>query len=235
MKKLRNWFIGDVLAKTEDVFVRAKIELLYSFTTLFCVLGLTFYLYLFLNDFHYHFYLISVAVITLGSVPFILKFSGSLKLASNWFIIQQALISVISAFIQRGAPAMNGGLWLMVAILFAFFLYNRLGGIIITFIFLVLGSLPSVFKDFYFVPEKEHLPDTAVVFLMPLILNIFVVWKYIKTREDAQKKINDQKDELEARNKEVLDSIHYAKRIQNSLMTNEKYIDRVLNLLKKKT
>ena len=36
---------------------------------------------------------------------------------------------------------------------------------------------------------------------------------------------------LDEKNKEVLDSIHYAKRIQTALLTSEKYIDRKLNQL----
>lgn len=38
---------------------------------------------------------------------------------------------------------------------------------------------------------------------------------------------------LQERNTEVIDSIHYAKRIQNALMTPEKYIDNTLNRLNK--
>ena len=52
--------------------------------------------------------------------------------------------------------------------------------------------------------------------------------------------ITEQKDEIEKQHfelrekqKEILDSIHYAKRIQNSLMPNDKYIDRNLKQLKK--
>ena len=36
---------------------------------------------------------------------------------------------------------------------------------------------------------------------------------------------------LEEKNKEVMDSIHYAKRIQTALLTSEKYIERKLNAL----
>ena len=39
---------------------------------------------------------------------------------------------------------------------------------------------------------------------------------------------------VEEKNKEILDSIHYSKRIQNALLPSEKYIERNLNRLKKK-
>ena len=40
-----------------------------------------------------------------------------------------------------------------------------------------------------------------------------------------------EKLSLEEKNKEVLDSIRYAKRIQTALLTSEKYIERKLNEL----
>jgi hypothetical protein len=39
--------------------------------------------------------------------------------------------------------------------------------------------------------------------------------------------------QLEEKNNEVMDSIHYAKRIQTALMPNEKYIEKTLNRLSK--
>lgn len=42
-----------------------------------------------------------------------------------------------------------------------------------------------------------------------------------------------QKIMIEEKQREILDSIHYAKRIQNSLLPSEKYIDKNLNRLKK--
>ncbi len=44
--------------------------------------------------------------------------------------------------------------------------------------------------------------------------------------------IQKQKNIIEEKNREILDSIHYAKRIQNSLLTNEKYIARAIDRLK---
>ena len=43
-----------------------------------------------------------------------------------------------------------------------------------------------------------------------------------------------QQKRIEEKQHEILDSIHYAKRIQNSLITNEKYIEKSLKKLQKK-
>jgi hypothetical protein len=45
--------------------------------------------------------------------------------------------------------------------------------------------------------------------------------------------IEKQKHMVEEKQKEILDSIHYAQRIQKALITNEKNIDRILKKLKK--
>ncbi len=49
-----------------------------------------------------------------------------------------------------------------------------------------------------------------------------------------EKQVKERTAELEEKNKEILDSIRYASRIQKSLLPNEKYITRVLNLLRGK-
>ena len=51
------------------------------------------------------------------------------------------------------------------------------------------------------------------------------------TKQKTNVEINKQKDVIEAKQKEILDSIHYAKRIQNVLMTSEKYIGKNLDKL----
>lgn len=233
MKRIRQWFIGDYLAKTEDVFERAKIELLYSYTMFFSLLGIYIYVNLIIHHFWYHFYLISFAVVALGSLPFLLKYTQNVRLASNWYITQQLIVSVGSIVIQEARTDMSGGFWGMVTVLFAFFLYGKKWGLIITVIYFVCSSLPAAFTHLYDIPDNQQMPDTPEFFIVPLALNIYVVWMFIKTREGAEQKINRQRNELAEKNKEILDSIHYAKRIQTSLMPPEKYIARTLDKLKR--
>jgi len=57
-----------------------------------------------------------------------------------------------------------------------------------------------------------------------------------KTKREViakNKEIELQKRLLEEKQKEIIDSITYAKRIQRSLLPTEKYIDRILNGKKK--
>ncbi len=59
------------------------------------------------------------------------------------------------------------------------------------------------------------------------------VYRSYKEKQKANEAISKQKEIIEEKQKEILDSIHYAKRIQTALITSEKYIDRNLNKLNK--
>lgn len=74
----------------------------------------------------------------------------------------------------------------------------------------------------------------AVVLFGLLILRNSIQRK--KANQELQEKnalIERQKMIVEEKQKEILDSIHYAKRIQNSLLPTEKYIEKSLGKLKK--
>ncbi len=66
------------------------------------------------------------------------------------------------------------------------------------------------------------------VFLLLCIGIIFLVLRNNRQKEKTNRIISIQKQLVEEKQKEILDSIHYAKRIQQSLLPTEKYIDRQL-------
>lgn len=76
--------------------------------------------------------------------------------------------------------------------------------------------------------------------LLVILLSGFIFRSY-KQKQKANIIITEQKEEVERqkmmveqKQKEMLDSIHYAKRIQQSLLPTEKYIDKSLKRLQKK-
>ena len=85
------------------------------------------------------------------------------------------------------------------------------------------------------------------IIILVLLIAVFLVIAYKDKRKansllqlqkqeiENQKEIVDQAyTELHEKNKEILDSIHYAQRIQKALLTSEKYIERNLNKLSNK-
>lgn len=71
-----------------------------------------------------------------------------------------------------------------------------------------------------------------VIAFSGFVFNRFKITQKQKVIIEQQKVLVDTAFlQLEEKNKEVLDSIHYAKRIQTALLTSEKYIERKLNEL----
>jgi tetratricopeptide (TPR) repeat protein len=70
-------------------------------------------------------------------------------------------------------------------------------------------------------------------FLIFMVNRFRVTRKQKKIIEDQKKKVDEAFSQLATRNKEVLDSIHYAKRIQSSLLPSEKFISKTLEKSKK--
>ncbi len=77
--------------------------------------------------------------------------------------------------------------------------------------------------------------------LMLMIILATFIFRAYRQKEKAniiiiaqKREVEDQKEIVEEKQKEILDSIHYAKRIQTALLTSEKYIEKKLNLLDKK-
>jgi len=64
-------------------------------------------------------------------------------------------------------------------------------------------------------------------FALMLGLSFFIFRSYRQTRK-INEEVQKQKELIEEKQKEILDSIHYARRIQNALITPEKYIERIL-------
>ncbi|MBP7808692.1 MAG: tetratricopeptide repeat protein [Bacteroidia bacterium] len=65
-------------------------------------------------------------------------------------------------------------------------------------------------------------------FIVALLLIALIVFALIKINK-ARKEIQHQKKIVDQKQKEVMDSINYATRIQKALMPTEKYIEKILN------
>jgi len=88
--------------------------------------------------------------------------------------------------------------------------------------------------------QQVIIASVAGVLLVVLVFSLFL-YKRFKIAQKQKAVIEEQKvlvdkayNELHEKNKEVMDSIRYAKRIQTALITSEKYIESSLNKLMKK-
>jgi tetratricopeptide (TPR) repeat protein len=98
-------------------------------------------------------------------------------------------------------------------------------------------------KDVISVEEKQKqkiiIISVSSGLVLVLILAIVIFISLLKNKEknriitEQKRLVEDQNKIVEEKQKEVLDSIHYAKRIQTALITSEKYIEKNLNKLAK--
>ncbi len=82
--------------------------------------------------------------------------------------------------------------------------------------------------------KRQNLIIYGVVSGLIIVL-VFSFFIFRSLQENKRKNviITEQKHIVDEKQKEILDSIHYAKRIQTALITSEKYIERNLNELNK--
>jgi hypothetical protein len=65
--------------------------------------------------------------------------------------------------------------------------------------------------------------------LLLSVVAIFFIYRSYQQNKRNAKALLEKNIEIEEKNKEIIDSINYAKRIQFSLMPTEKFFSRVLN------
>jgi len=96
--------------------------------------------------------------------------------------------------------------------------------IVISLLILALSIVGNVFIE----------PVAAIKFAMALhLINLFtVIMATLTVVFIFKKELNESKAKTDEKQKEILDSIRYAKRIQQALMPNEKYFERNLKRLK---
>jgi tetratricopeptide (TPR) repeat protein len=80
---------------------------------------------------------------------------------------------------------------------------------------------------------KEQIIKNIIIVSIAIILIVVIIFTYItfmrlRTTRKQKSIIEIQKLLVDEKQKEILDSIHYAKRIQDSLLPTEKYIERKL-------
>jgi len=81
--------------------------------------------------------------------------------------------------------------------------------------------------------QKTQRNSLIFGFLLVVAL-IAILWNRYRIKTHSEVALTLKNQIIEQKQKEILDSIHYAKRIQESLLPSEKYLERIITQLKKK-
>ena len=81
--------------------------------------------------------------------------------------------------------------------------------------------------------RKQKIIIWSIISVLALVFGFAIfIWRTLRLTQKQKQIIEKQKEMVEEKQKEILDSIRYAKRIQDALMTSQKYIERNLKRLK---
>lgn len=154
----------------------------------------------------------------------------NLTISKNVFFTNFIIQHIYHFLLNNGEMLLQGVLFFTLLALFAFFLYGQLMGWL-SFAFMLILSFIGIYNvnssySLFFYPAELADPTTEgnakYMVVLPLLMNIYLVSEFVKSQSKAKARISSQNKELLEKNKEILDSIRYAHRIQKSLMPTEK-------------
>jgi len=235
-KKFRDFFIGGALARTDDVFEQVKAEVLFNFTVFFLLTNIP---YVLVSGSIVHTSLAIGVLIALILVLVILRKGSDTRLATYFFLVNFTIQVFGHFYINNGLFEAQGTLFAFLFVACGYLLLDRKWGfgIAIGVVVMYVAGVYNVANDFSIWACPPELADPTeegnlrYFALIPLSLNIYLVSEFVKARQKAEKQLAERKRMIEEKQKEILDSIHYAKRIQTALMPHEKYIARNINKL----
>lgn len=237
LKQFKYYFIGDILSKTDDVFEKAKVEVLFSFTLFFLVSNIPYAITSFSLSF-LHIVLGTTSVIALICVLIILRKTKNVTGAIYFYIFNHTVQNIAHFLMSNGVLKMTGILFFLLYILFGFLMLGRKWGIALTLLVLFgffVGTYNELsnFSLFHFPPEytdPQDMPLMRYFTIVPILLNTFLISKFVKARSEAEVQIKNQKIKLESKNKDITDSINYARKIQHAVLPQEENIYRNIPL-----
>lgn len=228
-KKVKLYFTEHRITATDDVFEKAKINLVFNFTLFMSLLAVPFLIQLYVNGYWYHFSINIFEVISLTLMYILFKTNIPLKYIGILFVIMDSIMSAGSLIFQNGYFEIQAALWSMLLILYTFFVLGKVWGLsIVTFIALLyIGCIPlengiSILN--FGIPENQILPTASAFIIFPFLLNIYIITVFINTNVAAENLMREQKQKLEKQKNEIVSSITYAKRIQQAKLPKKEDI-----------
>lgn len=235
MTKFRRYFIGDIIAQTEDVFEHARAIMLLRLTVMFSVIFLLPVITDIFLGYQKAQVIHGMAFFAILFFPFVIRAQRNLDRSINLFFTICFLVSCASFMCLNPARLDKIGVcWAMFFLVLGILLQR---GKMRLFFCCFLNWIPMLYVIVnmqldgalsweWIVQKGTEGPPIFLIFI-PITLLMYAAWNHSSTIEHARKTITVQKDIISEKNKDITASIRYAKRIQTSLMPTEKYIERI--------
>jgi hypothetical protein len=238
---IRNFFLAKDLQQTDDPFESVKYRVLLNFSLFLLVINLP---YTFMSWFSHplHFASAIVQNLIMLFVIFCLRSGKYIQLAIAAFIVNLYGQNLFHFLINNGLIADQGIMFYTLICLLSFILLGRNWGWATTamVIVMMITGIYNKNNDFILFHFPKDLADPTTeggieyILVLPFLLNIYLVSQYVKAQNQAKFLLSTQKKAVSEKNREIIESLRYARRIQRSLMPTTKYISSVMERLKKR-
>ena len=240
--KIRDYFIGDFIKNTDDVFEKARALMLYRFSIVFLVI---FFLPLttsVLLGYNKGVFLHIIDTLLMLHFLFLLKKTNNLDKLINYFFILCFLSSMAAAMIYNPEKMDTVSFtWAFSFLTISALMQRGISRIIYVSFFAWLPLLYVYINiqmkgvlTVAFLEQKGAENTPPFLILIPVTLSVYAIWSHTGTIQEAKETMVIQKEIIEEKNKDITDSIIYAKRIQQTLLPTEKYIEKNMERLRKK-
>jgi serine phosphatase RsbU (regulator of sigma subunit) len=133
-------------------------------------------------------------------------------------IVSNLFIVVAGSLVGKG---INNHIAMIPIMLFGIILFKKTRDKIIVFLlsllfYVLLLYLHEVVVPVYTVPEENRKSFSIIFYILSLLLTFILGFYFLNINKEYEELINQQRDHLAEKNKEITDSINYAKRIQQA-------------------
>lgn len=230
--KFIDWFIGASLDKANDSYEKARIKMNFHVWSAFTItLTLLIILLIYFGDKVGLIYPIGLGLV-LAAITGVMIKNGRSKMASYLITIFGWGIVVTSIFTIINPLPVDGGVWLALFIVYAFFMHGKKTGTILMIVSVILYSLFIIFRlaDNLVVYNKETIAERQYFVVATIVAVIFIMMRsviaaFIDARDEVNQQLQQKMDELshqysiiESQNKEktvMMNEIHH--RVKNNL------------------
>jgi serine phosphatase RsbU (regulator of sigma subunit) len=218
---INNYFIGGLLenAKAFDV---ARVKLVYNFTLFYYFMNLLGCIMLIKQGAYIIGFSWVVIVLTFTISILTLLRKQKLLTATLFYLSMHVVIGSLIFFTKKAEWSFMDGGMIVVLIAFAMLTLGRKRGFLwVNYLFVMIGIsiAQEVSEGKVLTYESPGMPpDPTAMILIPMVLLIYILWVYLKSKDIAEVTIEEQKILLQNQYTEISDSIAYAKRIQTAIL-----------------
>ena len=210
---IERWFLGAYLDRTEDVFEKSKIKLIYKFSLL-SVLSILVSLP---SVFQMQKVAFSIAFVTMGfllAIPFLLKLTKSVRFTSK-LVLTLAFFNLVNIYFLLNRPDPMGiGAWFIAIIIIACFTLGRRWGFlylalsviaVIVMVNFQLNDYSLYYTEYNFNPMENAnvLAATPIRAFIPVVIIFLIILEFLSSKNGADQKMRDMMAEQKELNAQL--------------------------------